>query len=436
MRSTQWARDLLGPADPARAPGPVPPPVPARALIARADRTPDAVLTVRSGTASIAPAVAGRPAGEARVPRRAVLIGAAAGVSGVALGSTVLARAFPGGAAPESAAPAGSAPYWDDVLSPIAFEITEGAPPAADRLRELAGRLTPSTAEAGTGGYLASHERFWERGRFAAPGAVPAGPGSPSRPGTPASPDGARSWPGPPGTPSGVPATPHVTPPASGATAVPPNSPPGGASPAGTPSRTAGTDAGPWPGPDAPAGAPDAGVAYDRWVWWAPGEQAERASALRLEYVSAAARDRWHANEVPSPAPQSENTTGSDVRTTDELIAGLTGAGRRETIETAIAIARRGTDCAGRARFLRALADTGPRWLWRGGVTDRLGRAGMAISVEPDDSDPGRAVLVFHPGTGELLCVERSRPDEHGGQLDAYHMVLGSRLVSESGRTW
>lgn len=57
-----------------------------------------------------------------------------------------------------------------------------------------------------------------------------------------------------------------------------------------------------------------------------------------------------------------------------------------------------------RADILEILADTGG-FVWRGDVTDRSGRAGVAISY--DDTDHAqRHVLVFDPGTGVLLAHE------------------------------
>jgi hypothetical protein len=57
-----------------------------------------------------------------------------------------------------------------------------------------------------------------------------------------------------------------------------------------------------------------------------------------------------------------------------------------------------------RAAILRVLADV-PGFVWRGEVTDRGGRKGVAITY--DDREHGQQnLLVFDPGTGALLAGE------------------------------
>jgi hypothetical protein len=67
-----------------------------------------------------------------------------------------------------------------------------------------------------------------------------------------------------------------------------------------------------------------------------------------------------------------------------------------------------------RAQVLEILASLG-QFVWRGQVTDRAGRTGVAISVDhtvpdkdmPDDPhDSYQMVLIFNPDTGELLASE------------------------------
>jgi hypothetical protein len=69
-----------------------------------------------------------------------------------------------------------------------------------------------------------------------------------------------------------------------------------------------------------------------------------------------------------------------------------------------------------RAQVLRILADL-PGISWRGAVTDRAGRAGVAISV---DTATTREILIFDPKTGALLAwdeVERSNDTVAGATL-------------------
>ncbi len=73
---------------------------------------------------------------------------------------------------------------------------------------------------------------------------------------------------------------------------------------------------------------------------------------------------------------------------------------------------------ATRATILEILADM-PGWYWRGEVTDRAGRAGVAITA---DEGSYQAVLVFDPRTGMLLAHEGVwRPNL---RLNAYKLQL------------
>jgi hypothetical protein len=57
-----------------------------------------------------------------------------------------------------------------------------------------------------------------------------------------------------------------------------------------------------------------------------------------------------------------------------------------------------------RAEILRILADV-PGYTWRGTVTDRAGRAGVAVTFD-DTANDEQNLLVFDPNTGELLGDE------------------------------
>jgi hypothetical protein len=59
-----------------------------------------------------------------------------------------------------------------------------------------------------------------------------------------------------------------------------------------------------------------------------------------------------------------------------------------------------------RATILRILAGV-PGFVWRGEVTDRAGRTGVAVTADEGDKQHHmQAVLVFDPRTGELLAHE------------------------------
>ncbi|MFD0594120.1 hypothetical protein ACFQZ4_17930 [Catellatospora coxensis] len=78
-----------------------------------------------------------------------------------------------------------------------------------------------------------------------------------------------------------------------------------------------------------------------------------------------------------------------------------------------------------RAEILRILADV-PGFRWRGEVTDRAGRDGLAVTF--DDREHGQQhLLIFHPRTGELLAWELLTLGPV--RMNAYVLIL------ETGRT-
>jgi hypothetical protein len=85
-----------------------------------------------------------------------------------------------------------------------------------------------------------------------------------------------------------------------------------------------------------------------------------------------------------------------------------------------------------RRAVLEVLAEV-PGFVWRGEVTDRAGRSGVAISY--DSGEPGyviRWVLVFDPDTGELLASEYiDLQDEY---LSYYALYLATGWTDAPGR--
>ncbi|MFI5844544.1 hypothetical protein ACIA8K_33090 [Catenuloplanes sp. NPDC051500] len=471
----QQIRDLLGPADPARGLDPVPP-MPVHALITRAESAPEVIVPVRAGYPPAPRTVAGP-----RLARRSVLVGAAAGVAAVATGSVVAARTLlPGGGTEVSGLPL-TDPRSSDVLAPLAFEFGADGGPAADRLRELADRLTPSASEGGAGTYTAVHGRAWRRTVIVASSDLPL-PGTPGATSTPLPPSpgtpGATStpFPTPPGTP-GVTSTPLPPSPGTpGVTSTP--LPPRTGSPANTvlsphsaypiqgdlpvetglpprtllPLRTAlPTLTEPRPSVPAvrPGLGPDSGIAHQTWSWYSPGSLVATEAGIRVEFVTVEARDAWYGTspEPLSPdgmqirsVPEEGRLHGPIGLTIDEIVSGLGAVDAPEAVTIAVALRQRGADRQDRARFLRALAGAQPQWVWRGAVVDRAGRAGVAISTPVAVSDAlypgwtgGEIVLVLDPVTGELTGAERIRTD---GSLDEYRLFLETRHVAEPGQTW
>jgi hypothetical protein len=82
-----------------------------------------------------------------------------------------------------------------------------------------------------------------------------------------------------------------------------------------------------------------------------------------------------------------------------------------------------------RATFLELLAEA-RGFVWRGNVTDRAGRAGVAVSNDDADHD-SRSVLVFHPRTGELLAYESVQPK--AWKVTTYGLLLETNWTEEPG---
>ncbi|MEV0722016.1 CU044_5270 family protein [Micromonospora purpureochromogenes] len=75
-----------------------------------------------------------------------------------------------------------------------------------------------------------------------------------------------------------------------------------------------------------------------------------------------------------------------------------------------------------RAEILRVLADV-PGFRWRGQVTDRAGRKGVAITFD-DRAHNAQSLLIFDPNTGELLAHERLTLSPV--RISAYQVILGA----------
>lgn len=73
-----------------------------------------------------------------------------------------------------------------------------------------------------------------------------------------------------------------------------------------------------------------------------------------------------------------------------------------------------------RAEILRVLADV-PGFRWRGQVTDRAGRKGVAITFD-DRKHNAQFLLIFDPNTGELLAHERLTLSPL--RVDAYEVIF------------
>ena len=84
---------------------------------------------------------------------------------------------------------------------------------------------------------------------------------------------------------------------------------------------------------------------------------------------------------------------------------------------------------ATRAAVLRVLADL-PGFRWRGQVTDRAGRAGVAVTVDDREHD-AQSLLIFDPGTGELLAHERLTLSPV--RISSYQVILDAGRTDRMG---
>ncbi|HET8682369.1 MAG TPA: CU044_5270 family protein [Micromonosporaceae bacterium] len=75
-----------------------------------------------------------------------------------------------------------------------------------------------------------------------------------------------------------------------------------------------------------------------------------------------------------------------------------------------------------RAEILRVLADV-PGFIWRGQVTDRAGRRGVAITFD-DRVHNQQRLLIFDPDTGELLADELLTLSPV--RISSYQVILGT----------
>lgn len=156
------------------------------------------------------------------------------------------------------------------------------------------------------------------------------------------------------------------------------------------------------------------GPAYELKTWQAAdGTGRQIRTFFDPEFPDEASRDSWTNNPRPSkefPSSSSEVLPPAIIRPLPSDRAGLSdllrvghGAGWA-SLETTRVYERYVVPRGTRAEILRVLADV-PGFVWRGEVTDRAGRAGLAITFD-DRASGQQHLLVFNPTTGELAAHE------------------------------
>jgi hypothetical protein len=185
----------------------------------------------------------------------------------------------------------------------------------------------------------------------------------------------------------------------------------------------------------------------DEQTWIAAdGSGRIRTAQLAPEFPDDASRRYWQrklSDAQPAKTPASRS---------DDLPAGMAGPGGPLTLTAdraqlsqklhldvadAVGVAKTVSDKyqtylvprAARAQILRILADV-PGLVWRGRVTDRAGRAGVAISAD-DPAHDVQLVLIFNAATGELYAQEMNLLREH--KVMEYALFLRSGYADRLG---
>lgn len=181
-------------------------------------------------------------------------------------------------------------------------------------------------------------------------------------------------------------------------------------------------------------------VAFSREskVWWTPGEAGRQRTIMGVpEYPDRASRDYW-AGRLPVAAtaevgdgqlpPFDRAPLPSDRPGLAGLLKTDLGAGAVSK-ETGKTFGRYAVPRRSRAEILRILADV-PGFRWRGEVTDRAGRDGVAVTFD-DREHNQQHLLIFHPRTGELLASELMTLGPV--RMNAYELILATDRTDHVG---
>jgi hypothetical protein len=183
----------------------------------------------------------------------------------------------------------------------------------------------------------------------------------------------------------------------------------------------------------------------EREEWIGPdGSIRQRQFQLPPEFPDEASRRYWaehHSTPLPGATtsgpvddipPHPDRPTNSVPTDRVVFVRGIVGGGRPADVAKKL----HGVstwyllDRQTRADILRGLA--GVRgFVWRGRVTDRAGRSGVAITAD-DTVNKSQSVLVFDPRTGELLAHEMVNLT-HGRVVEFYSLILKHDRTDQPG---
>ncbi|WBB65672.1 CU044_5270 family protein [Micromonospora sp. WMMD812] len=174
-------------------------------------------------------------------------------------------------------------------------------------------------------------------------------------------------------------------------------------------------------------------------VWQTPDGKSGEEVTVQLEpqYPDQASRDYWQRSlrntGTPAPArvplpPMDIEPLPSTRAQVGELLKVEYGAGVVSK-EVSTVFGRYVVPRRTRAEILRVLADV-PGFVWRGEVTDRAGRKGVAITFD-DRAHDAQSLLIFDPRTGELLAHERLSLAPM--RISAYLSILDTAWTDQPG---
>ncbi|MEU5779755.1 CU044_5270 family protein [Micromonospora lupini] len=174
-------------------------------------------------------------------------------------------------------------------------------------------------------------------------------------------------------------------------------------------------------------------------VWQAvDGTGSQSNTQLEPQYPDQESRDYWQrrmagpavadtAAMIPLP-PMELTPPPADPSRLRELLKVELGAGAASK-EVSTLYARYVVPRATRAAILEVLADV-PGFRWRGRVTDRAGRAGVAVTADEREHDQ-QSLLIFDPRTGELLAHELLTLAPV--RISAYQLILDTTWTDRIG---